>query len=79
MHSGLLLMVSGLVLVVVATITSIAANAEVFGVGVNFAIGLAVSVVSALLTATVLALMMRVACPKARPSGSCCPARWPQP
>jgi uncharacterized BrkB/YihY/UPF0761 family membrane protein len=66
-HSGLLLMVAGLVLVVVATITSLAANAEVFGVGVNFAISLAVSVVSAVLTASVLALMMRVAMPDRPP------------
>ena len=64
LHSGLLLMVAGLVLVVVATITSIAANAEVFGVAVNFTISILVNVASALLTAAVLALMMRVALPK---------------
>ena len=64
LHSGLLLMVAGLVLVVVATITSIAANAEVFGVAVNFTIGLLVNIASALLTAAVLALMMRVALPE---------------
>jgi membrane protein len=64
LHSGLLLMVAGLVLVVVATITSIAANAEVFGVAVNFTISSLVNVASALLTAVVLALMMRVALPE---------------
>jgi membrane protein len=64
LHSGLLLMVAGLVLVVVATITSIAANAEVFGVAVNFTISILVNVASALLTAAVLALMMRVALPE---------------
>ncbi len=64
LHSGVLLMVAGLVLVVVATLTSLAANAEVFGMAVNRTIGIAVNVVSALLTAAVLALMMRVAIPE---------------
>ena len=67
LHSGLLLMVAGLVLVIVATLTSLAANAEVFGVAVNGVISLAVSVVAALLTAAVLALMMRVAMPEREP------------
>jgi membrane protein len=64
LHSGGLLVLAGAVVLLVATVSSVAANADSFGANIDAGLGWLADAISVLLTATVFAVLMRVATPK---------------
>jgi len=59
LRSAILLLLSGLAVIVLATLTSVAGNVEMFGTGVDRGIKWLVLVAAVMLTALVLAMMVR--------------------
>lgn len=64
LHSAGFLLLAGLAVIVVATLTSLTANAQVFGSGLDGGLRWLVMLASVLVTASMLALLMRVATPR---------------
>ncbi|MGI9155617.1 MAG: YihY/virulence factor BrkB family protein [Marmoricola sp.] len=67
LRSGALLSLAGLVVLVLATLTSVAGNAQMFGVVADRGLGWLITLVSIALTALVLALLIRWATDRREP------------